>query len=121
MKKAVLVFMALVILATMPACATLFHSDRIGPMPQTARLDVGMLILDILLFLPGVIIDFCTGAIWIPVNNPGGGYDVVPVGEGCIGGQYYKNSETGEIIYMFPQKIDDNEKIQHIEYAPITG
>ncbi len=122
MKKALLVFMALVILATMPACATILHGDRCGSTYKAAKIDMGMLVLDIVLLGGlGLVVDFLTGAIWVPVDAPSGDYEVAPAGADCIGGQYYKNSETGEIIYIFPQKIDDNEKIQHVGYSPITG
>lgn len=65
----------LVIAATLSSCATVFggqvsECQRTKPaVGQPARqVRAGALIADILLFWPGVIVDFATGAIYKPCN-----------------------------------------------------
>jgi hypothetical protein len=65
--------LAVVILASMSSCATLFGGPRtsyqkIKPAPgkPDRELRVGALILDLVLFWPGAIIDFSNGSIYKP-------------------------------------------------------
>jgi hypothetical protein len=78
MKKLKLQLLALAFLAVLilPSCATLFcgkvtECQRTKPAPgQPAReVRAGALILDILLFVPSVIVDFATSAIYKPCTN----------------------------------------------------
>ena len=74
MKKTVLQFVAIVLIATsLSSCATVFGGpvsacQRTKPAAgQPARaVRGGALVADILLFWPGVIVDFATGAIYKP-------------------------------------------------------
>lgn len=74
MKKRVLNLMAIVlILLTLSSCATVFGGrvsacQRTKPAPgQPSReIRAGALIADVLLFWPGAVIDFATGAIYRP-------------------------------------------------------
>ncbi|MDG1528954.1 MAG: hypothetical protein P8I51_03245 [Polaribacter sp.] len=57
----------------MTGCATVFggpvsahQKTKPGPGQQQREIRVGALIADILLFLPGTIVDFATGAIYKP-------------------------------------------------------
>lgn len=66
----------LVIAATLSSCATVFggavsECQRTKPAPgEPARaVRAGALIADILLFWPGAIVDFATGAIYKPCDN----------------------------------------------------
>lgn len=54
------------------SCGTIIHPDRVGQ-PHSGRLDVGVVLLDglglLCFFIPGVIafiVDFATGAIYLP-------------------------------------------------------
>jgi len=77
MKKKILNLLAIVTIATMmSSCATVFggkvsECQRTKPAPgEPARaIRGGALIADILLFWPGVIVDFATGAIYKPCDN----------------------------------------------------
>lgn len=73
MKKASNLLLIVVLLASMSSCATVFGgkvSDYQKTKPndgETQRdVRVGALIADILLFWPGTIVDFATGAIYKP-------------------------------------------------------
>ncbi len=78
MKKAKITFLAglLLIAIILPSCATVFGGpvstcQRTKPVagePQRA-VRGGVLVLDILLFWPGAIIDFATGAIYKPCTS----------------------------------------------------
>ena len=64
---------ALTILASMSSCATVFGGrvteyQRTKPVSGQPQREVraGALIADVLLFWPGVIVDFATGAIYRP-------------------------------------------------------
>ena len=57
----------------MTSCATVFggkvtahQKTKPGPGEQQREIRVGALIADILLFAPGLIVDFATGAIYKP-------------------------------------------------------
>ena len=57
----------------MTSCATVFggkvtahQKTKPGPGEQQRQVRVGALIADILLFTPGLIVDFATGAIYKP-------------------------------------------------------
>lgn len=57
----------------MTSCATVFggkvtaqQKTKPGPGEQQRQVRVGALIADILLFAPGLIVDFATGAIYKP-------------------------------------------------------
>jgi hypothetical protein len=77
MKKRVMnVAAMLVVVATLSSCATVFggkvsECQRTKPAAgQPARaIRAGALIADVLLFWPGVIVDFATGAIYKPCNK----------------------------------------------------
>lgn len=77
MKKRVLNVMTIVaILATLSSCATVFggtvsECQRTKPAPGQPQREIrgGALIADILLFLPGTIVDFATGAIYKPCDK----------------------------------------------------
>jgi len=77
MKKTVLKFTAIVLItASLSSCATLFcgpvsECQRTRPLAgQPARqVRAGALILDILLFWPGAIVDFATSAIYKPCGK----------------------------------------------------
>jgi hypothetical protein len=77
MKKTVLQFVAIVLIATsLSSCATVFGGpvsacQRTKPAAgQPARaVRGGALVADILLFWPGVIVDFATGAIYKPCDK----------------------------------------------------
>ncbi len=70
MKKVIAVgFMAL----TMSSCATVFggrvtahQKTKPAPGQEQRQVRVGALIADIILFAPGLIVDFATGAIYKP-------------------------------------------------------
>ncbi len=64
---------ALAILASMSSCATVFGGrlteyQRTRPAPGQPQREVrvGALIADVILFWPGAIVDFATGAIYRP-------------------------------------------------------
>ena len=66
----------LVIVATLSSCATVFGgkvSECQKTKPATGKpartVRTGALIADILLFWPGLIVDFATGAIYKPCNK----------------------------------------------------
>jgi len=77
MKKTVLKFTAIVLIAvSLSSCATLFcgpvgECQRTKPAEgQPARqVRVGALILDIILFWPGAVVDFATSAIYRPCDK----------------------------------------------------
>jgi len=77
MKKTVLQFVAIVLIAaSLSSCATVFggrvsECQRTKPAAgQPARaIRAGALIADVLLFWPGVIVDFATGAIYQPCDK----------------------------------------------------
>lgn len=65
--------LALAILASMSSCATVFGGrvteyQRTRPAPGQPQREVrvGALIADVILFWPGAIVDFATGAIYRP-------------------------------------------------------
>ena len=74
MKKTLLrISLFVLMVATLSSCATVFGGkisacQRTKPVPgQPARaLRAGALIADILLFWPGAVVDFATGAIYKP-------------------------------------------------------
>jgi len=74
----VLKFVAIALIATsLSSCATVF-GGRVGECQRTAPLAgqparqvrVAALIADVLLFWPGTIVDFATGAIYKPCETP---------------------------------------------------
>ena len=77
MKKTVLQIVAIVLIATsLSSCATVFGGSvsacqRTKPAAgQPAReIRAGALIADVLLFWPGAIVDFATGAIYKPCGK----------------------------------------------------
>ena len=75
MKKIALkiVVLAFLVVMILPSCATIFggtvtECQRTKPAPGQPQREVraGYLVLDILLFVPSVIVDFATGAIYKP-------------------------------------------------------
>ena len=73
MKKVTKLIAIAIIALTMTNCATVFGGEvtayqKTKPLPgqQQRQVRVGALIADILLFWPGTIIDFATGAIYKP-------------------------------------------------------
>jgi UPF0716 family protein affecting phage T7 exclusion len=77
MKKTVMTLLAICVIATtMTSCATVFGgkvSDCQRTKPAkgqpTRQIRAGALIADVLLFWPGIIVDFATGAIYKPCNS----------------------------------------------------
>ena len=114
MKKNLVIWaMIAVFIFSASGCATIFYPDRQGQ--TSGRVDVVMLCVDILIFWPGLIVDFVTGAIYLPGSGGGIGNpnSVVPHNESDTIGGYYKNLNTGEIFYIVPQKIDRTQMVQH--------
>lgn len=76
MRKMNKLFTFLIIVATFSSCATVFGGkvtayQKTKPAEGQPQRDVrvGALIADILLFWPGTIVDFATGAIYKPEGN----------------------------------------------------
>lgn len=77
MKKKIFNFLAMALVAIMmSSCATVFGGkvsdcQRTKPAPgePTRPIRAGALIADILLFWPGTIVDFATGAIYKPCDK----------------------------------------------------
>jgi hypothetical protein len=76
MKKIVKFVPMIAISVTLSSCATVFGGSvsscqktkpKAGEEQRSIR--VGALVADILLFWPGAVIDFATGAIYKPCNN----------------------------------------------------
>ena len=73
MKKIIHFTLIILLSASVTSCATVFGGpvseyQRTKPQPGEPQREVrvGALIADILLFMPGVIVDFATGAIYKP-------------------------------------------------------
>lgn len=73
MKKIARVGVVLLLAASVSSCATVFggkvttyQKTKPGPGEPQREVRVGALVADILLFVPGIIIDFATGAIYKP-------------------------------------------------------
>ena len=73
MKKIFKITIICCLAISMTGCATVFggpvsahQKTKPGPGQQQREIRVGALIADILLFLPGTIVDFATGAIYKP-------------------------------------------------------
>lgn len=73
MKKIAKVGVVLLFAASVSSCATVFggkvttyQKTKPGPGEPQREVRVGALVADILLFVPGIIIDFATGAIYKP-------------------------------------------------------
>lgn len=73
MKKVTKLLAILLIALTLTNCATVFggkvtESQKRKPLPgeEQRQVRVGALIADIILFWPGLIVDFATGAIYKP-------------------------------------------------------
>ena len=73
MKKITKLFAILMIAGVLSSCATVFGGpvstyQKTKPAPGEPQRDVrvGALIADIILFWPGLIVDFATGAIYKP-------------------------------------------------------
>jgi hypothetical protein len=78
MKKVTTIILAFLLLAiiVLPSCATVFCGpvstcQKTKPNPGEPHRSVraGALVLDILLFWPGVIVDFATSAIYKPCTS----------------------------------------------------
>ncbi|AHW58863.1 hypothetical protein [Draconibacterium orientale] len=77
MKKKIFNFLAMALVAIMmSSCATVFggkvsECQRTKPAPgePTRAIRGGALIADVLLFWPGAIVDFATGAIYKPCDK----------------------------------------------------
>ncbi len=76
MKKNIIIVLAsFVILSNLTSCATVFGGkveacQKNKPVNGTKRdVRIGALVLDILLFAPGTLVDFMTGAIYTPCNE----------------------------------------------------
>lgn len=77
MKKVIKLLAVMIIAGTLSSCATIFGGpvsayQRTKPAPgqQQRSVRVGALICDIVLFWPGAIVDFATGAIYRPQGSP---------------------------------------------------
>lgn len=75
MKRPTRVLASLTALALLASCARILHPERVGN--KSGSLDTIPLVVDILLFLPGIIpgvialvIDFTTGAIYVGGGQP---------------------------------------------------
>ena len=76
-KQTILLALATLTLAgSLTSCATVFsgrvtEQQKRKPMPgeQQRQVRVGALIADVLLFWPGAVVDFATGAIYKPQRN----------------------------------------------------
>lgn len=73
MKKIAKLLSIVLIMASMSSCATIFggpvteyQRTKPGPGEPQRKVRVGALIADIVLFAPGLIVDFATGAIYKP-------------------------------------------------------
>ena len=73
MKKIKLFAAILLIVVVLPSCATIFggpvstcQKTKPAPGQPQREVRVGALVLDILLFLPAVVVDFATSAIYKP-------------------------------------------------------
>lgn len=65
------IIVAIIILVSMNSCATILggpitNQQKMKPMSRHREIRTGALIADILLFWPGAIVDFATGAIYRP-------------------------------------------------------
>jgi hypothetical protein len=123
MKKNLIIWaMIAVFIFSASGCATIFYPDRQGP-NRGGQVDILMLCVDLVVFWPGLIIDFMTGAIYLPYGSSGVGNpnNVVPHNDGDIIGGLYQNIQTGEIRYIVPQKIDRSKFVQHCEYTIVEG
>ncbi|MCH7411775.1 hypothetical protein MM239_20480 [Belliella sp. DSM 111904] len=77
MKKALTnILSMLLIVATLSSCATVFggpvteyQRTKPGPGEPQRQVRVGALVANILLFMPGLIVDFATGAIYKPESK----------------------------------------------------
>ena len=76
MKKTIKFLAILLIAASTSSCATVFggqvtQCQKTKPAPGEPQRDVriGALIADVLLFWPGIIVDFATGAIYKPCDK----------------------------------------------------
>jgi hypothetical protein len=77
MKKRILHWLAFLLIGiTLSSCATVFggavsNCQKTKPAPGQPERSVRVvaLVADILLFWPGAIVDFATGAIYKPCNN----------------------------------------------------
>ena len=73
MKKTIKTLSFILLVSMMSSCATVFggkvteyQRTKPGPGEPQRQVRVGALIADILLFWPGAIVDFATGAIYKP-------------------------------------------------------
>ena len=73
MKKFLNAFLAILLASIVTSCATIFggpvsayQKTKPGPGEPQREVRVGALIADILLFWPGTVVDFATGAIYKP-------------------------------------------------------
>jgi hypothetical protein len=80
----------MVVPSWLTSCGALIHPERVGQ-PRTGRLDVSVVVLDglgLLLFLvPGLIafiVDFATGAIYLPPEHYGLNDEPEPTSEGLV-------------------------------------
>lgn len=76
MKKTLNAFVAIILASTLTGCATIFggpvsafQKTKPGPGEPQREIRVGALIADILLFWPGAVVDFATGAIYKPQSR----------------------------------------------------
>jgi len=76
MRKFIKVVAMLLLAASVTSCATVFggkvttfQKTKPGPGEPQREVRVGALIADILLFWPGAVIDFATGAIYKPESK----------------------------------------------------
>jgi len=76
MKKILKIFVIGLLAFSMTGCATLFggavtpyQKTKPAPGEQQRQVREGALIADILIFWPGAVVDFATGAIYRPEHN----------------------------------------------------
>ncbi len=117
---------ALCLLTFAPSCARILHPERVGN--SGGRVDVVPLVVDILLFLPGlipgliaIVVDFGTGAIYVQGE---GGQAISEFGHLALrsapnGTQFVVlESHAGEVLAMAP--VSPDHKTQTLKLTPVA-
>ena len=114
------------LLAFLPSCARILYPERVGN--TSGRVDVVPLVVDILLFIPGlipgviaIVVDFGTGAIYVQGK---GGAALSDVGRLALrtapGGVEFVVLESfeGEVLAFAP--VSSNPGVKQLELVPVT-